>query len=67
MTVYDHIWHWRPRPFPGRTVDRKGQSCRVVARGSGNSILVEFPDGYRVITSRYAVRKPDRQRQGELL
>lgn len=41
--------------------DRNGQRCRVIARGKMNSILVEFTDGFKdgfkVITSRYAVRK----------
>lgn len=49
--TFDRIWYWRkwlPR--------RKGMSCRVLARGKMNSVMVEFPDGYIVITSRYAVR-----------
>ncbi|MFO0898978.1 MAG: hypothetical protein U0836_16260 [Pirellulales bacterium] len=49
---FDHVWHWRCR-LP----DRKGQPCRVTHRGALNSIGVEFPDGFRVVTSRYAVRK----------
>jgi hypothetical protein len=48
----DHVWFWRVK-----LADRKGQSCRVVARGAMNSILVEFADGRRVVTSRYAVRR----------
>lgn len=36
---------------------RKGQLCRVTARGSMNSICVEFIDGYRMITSGNAIRK----------
>jgi hypothetical protein len=28
----------------------------VLARGRMNSVLVEFADGYRVVTSRWAVR-----------
>ncbi len=50
--TYDHIWFWKTR-LP----KRKGQPCRVLARGRMNSILVEFEDGFKVITSRYAVRK----------
>lgn len=51
--LYDHVWFWRTR-LPGR----KGQRCRVVIRAKRmNSVLVEFPDGYTVVTSRYAVRK----------
>ena len=49
---YDHIWYWRKK-----LGKRKDQPCRVIARGAMNSIAVEFEDGYRVITSRYAVRK----------
>ena len=36
---------------------RKGQPCRVLVRGSMNSCLVEFADGYRMVTSRNALRK----------
>jgi hypothetical protein len=49
---FDHVWWWRAR-LPGR----KGQRCRVLVRGKMNSILVEFEDGTRVVTSRFAVRK----------
>jgi hypothetical protein len=63
MTL-DHVWFWRPRGdaladaagLP-RMEDRKGQPCRVVARGRMNSVLVELADGFRVITSRHAVRR----------
>ena len=47
-----YYWFWKKK-----LGDRNGQKCRVLARGKMNSILVEFEDGYRVITSRYAVRK----------
>lgn len=47
-----HVWYWR-----SRLPERKGHPCRVLARGTMNSILVEFEDGYRVVTSRYAVRR----------
>jgi hypothetical protein len=49
--TYPYIWFWRTR-LP----ERKGMKCRVLARGKKNNILVEFEDGYKVITSRYAVR-----------
>lgn len=52
MKPYDHIWFWK-----SRLPDRKGQKCRVLIKGKMNSILVEFEDGYRVVTSRFAVRK----------
>ena len=49
---YPYVWYW-----PRRLLDRKGQRCKVTARGSMNNIRVEFPDGFAVITSRFAVRK----------
>jgi hypothetical protein len=53
--AYPYTWFWK-----SRLPDRKGQQCRVLKRGRMNSILVEFPDGFRVVTSRYAVRKINR-------
>ena len=50
--IYDHVWYWR-----SWLPERKGSSCRVVARSRRlGSVLVEFEDGFRVVTSRYAVR-----------
>lgn len=49
---FDRVWFWS-RNLP----HRKGAPCRIVARGAMNSICVEFEDGERVITSRYAVRR----------
>jgi hypothetical protein len=51
--MYDHVWHWR-----SRLPERKGTACRVVARSRRlGSVLVEFEDGFRVVASRYAVRR----------
>lgn len=50
-----YVWYWRRR-LP----ERKGKLCQVVARGAKGSILVRFPDGYEVITSRHAVRRVQR-------
>lgn len=47
-----HTWRLK-RYLP----DRHGQACRVIATGKMNSALIEFADGYKVITSRYAVRR----------
>ena len=50
---YDRVWFWNTR-LP----ERKGEACRIIAVGRKNSALVEFErDKFRVITSRYAVRK----------
>lgn len=50
--MFNHIWFWKTR-LP----ERKGTACRVLAYGRMNNILVEFEDGYKVVTSRYAVRR----------
>jgi hypothetical protein len=47
-----HRWHWS-KYLP----ERKDQLCRVLSTGRMNSALIEFADGYRVLSSRYAVRK----------
>jgi hypothetical protein len=52
MKPLEWTWHWR-----ARLPERKGQPCRVLAHGALNSIAVEFEDGFKVITSRYAVRR----------
>jgi len=52
LNDFKYIWFWRKK-LP----DRKDTKCRVLARGGMNSILIEFEDGLRVITSRYAIRK----------
>jgi hypothetical protein len=35
---------------------RKGHPCRLLVRGKMNSILVEFADGHRMVTSINAIR-----------
>jgi hypothetical protein len=42
-------------------MQRKGQLCRVLARGAMNSCLVEFLDGHRAVTSRNALRRAKAQ------
>jgi len=69
---YPYVWTWRYRthdltlyggtgtakgPWFGDGVDRTGQACRVVCRGTMNSALVEFADGYQVVTSRGGLRR----------
>lgn len=55
--AYPYIWNWTERARPAMG-NRKGQRCRVLARGKMNSALVQFePDGHKVITSRNALRK----------
>lgn len=47
---YPYIYRWN-------RMERKGQFCRVIARGKMNSCQVEFEDGFQAITSRNALRK----------
>jgi len=49
-------YYWRVKT---RLPERKGQKCRVLVRGKLNNALVEFEDGYRIITSRNYMRKRD--------
>jgi hypothetical protein len=53
---FPYIWFWRASWW--RPIDRKGQRCRVLVRSKMNSCLVEFEDGFQVVTSRNAVRRP---------
>ena len=50
----DHVFRWR-RVLGG--AERHNARCAVLARGRLNSILIQFEDGWRVVTSRYAVRR----------
>lgn len=49
-----HTWH-----LTSTLPDRKGHPCRVLCRGRNGNILVEFEDGFRVVTTRFAVRRVD--------
>lgn len=48
MTEYIYRWDRQ---------GRKGQRCRMTARGALNSCRVEFADGFVMITSRNALRR----------
>jgi hypothetical protein len=47
-----HRWYWR-KVLP----ERHGQLCAPLAYGRLNSCLVQFEDGFLVITSRHAIRR----------
>lgn len=49
-TPFPYIFHWRRE-------GRKDQACRVLVRGKMNSVLVEFQDGFQMVTSRNAIRR----------
>lgn len=55
MTDFPYVWFWNPSPM--RPMARKGQRCRIVVRGTMNSALIEFEDGFQVVASRNALRK----------
>ncbi|TAI64766.1 hypothetical protein CWO89_17120 [Bradyrhizobium sp. Leo170] len=42
--------------YRGRDQARKGQGCRVLVRGNKNRCLVEFTDGFRLMTNRNTLR-----------
>lgn len=48
MQIYIYRWN---------RCDRKGQRCKVTARGTMNSCRVEFEDGFVMVTSRNALKK----------
>ena len=54
MTQRDKTW---PYTYFWHRCDRKGQLCKVTARGKMNSIRVEFEDGFVMITSGNSIRK----------
>jgi hypothetical protein len=46
---------------------RKGEACKILARGTMNSCLVQFEDGYTMVTSRNALRTSRPRSQGAAL
>jgi len=53
MPDFPYIWFWIKK-LPGR----KNQPCRILIRSRRmNSALIEFEDGFKVISSRHAVRR----------
>lgn len=52
MNSFDRVWYWRR--WLG---ERKGQRCRIIARGAMNTALVEFEDGYLAVVIRHGIRK----------
>ena len=37
--------------------DRFKEKCRILCRGRNGNLLLEFEDGYQMVTIRYGVRK----------
>lgn len=55
----------RPYIFRWNREGRHGQACRVLARGSLNSCLVEFADGFTMVTSRNALKRHKTENSNE--
>ena len=53
MTKTLYVYRWRNNP---KRATLYGRKCRVLARGSLNSALVEFENGQREVVSRNALR-----------
>jgi hypothetical protein len=54
MSDLPYVYRWN-------RMGRKGERCAVTARGAMNSCLVVFADGYRMVTSRNAIRKAEKE------
>jgi len=57
VSEFPYVWFWRQSAHRVFDRCRKGERCRVLARGAMNSALVEFEDGYKVVTSRSGIRR----------
>lgn len=49
-SAFPYVYRWNRN-------GRKGQRCNVTARGTMNSCLVIFEDGYTMVTSRNAIAR----------
>lgn len=61
---YRYVWGPRFEVPDLPVLTRKGETCRLIARGQMNSALVEFGDGERAVISRNALRKFGREEKG---
>ena len=61
LAVTLYVFRWNRPSLPGR----KGQLCKVNARGKMNSCEIEFLDGKRAIVSRNAIMKYRGERGGK--
>ena len=54
MQPMNHIYSWKNNP---KRALMYGRACRIVSRGKMGSLLIEFANGQKEITSRRAIRK----------
>ena len=59
---FTHIYVWGNTPL---RASLKGRTCRIVATGARTSALYEFENGARVVSSRRAVRRIDKEGRDE--
>lgn len=52
--AFTHYYAWKNN---SRRAELYGRHCRIVARGTMNSIMIEFADGERCVVSRNSVRR----------
>ena len=50
---YAYVYFWKNNELRAAL---KGRACKALKWGKKNSVLVEFEDGLRVLTSRNAIR-----------
>ena len=69
MAIGDY-YYWRFKKYP---IDNWGEQskyyrkkCKLLSVGNKNSVLIEFEDGYKVITSRMGLLKIKNTKQLEL-
>jgi len=54
MSEWPYRYAWGNNPVRARL---KGKRCRILKTGRRMSVMVEFEDGTKVVTSRRALRK----------
>jgi hypothetical protein len=65
VSDFPYVYRWaKYLGIPVLGGERKGQLCKVLVWAKKNSCLVEFPDGFRAVTSRGALRANKLPRAG---
>lgn len=69
MSIGD-FYKWGFRKYPifnwNETSKYYGKRCKLLNVGNKNSVLIQFDDGYKVITTRMGLRKIKNTNQLEL-
>lgn len=59
--VYNLIYTWGNNE---KRITLKGRSCRILAEGKKNSIMIEFEDGQREIVSKFSIKEKEHMSEG---